>query len=143
MAYLRAIKTAKAASVGRNVRVLMLNNGSDPAAPERLLALGGQVDFETEMFTALAALMDDPMGYELFVMDADDFGGMEAGLRAFQMLRAANVRIPVILISQDCRAQVFPEERCAPIVLKAPLSMVSLRIGVEHALDEHLFWRAA
>jgi hypothetical protein len=88
-------------------------------------------------------MIDDPQGYGLFVMDTDAFGGLEAGLRAFQMLRAADVRVPVILVGRDCGAQVFPDERSAPIMLKAPLSMVSLRVGFEHALHDRVVWRAA
>lgn len=143
MKHLRAVKSEKATLVGWGVRVLMLADGVDRGAKERLVGLGGKVDTETELYTALAAMMDDPLGYGLFVMDTDAFGGIEAGLRAFQMLRAADVRIPVILVGRDCGRQVFPEERSAPILLQAPVSMVSLRVGFEHALHDRIIWRAA
>lgn len=143
MKHLRAVKNETAWVVGRGVRVLMLSDGSDPAARARLVELGSQIDAETELYTALAAMIDDPLGYALFVMDVDAFGGMEAGLRAVSMLRVAEVRIPVILVGRDCGRQVFPEERSAPIVLQAPLSLVSLRVGFEHALHERAIWRAA
>ena len=143
MKHLRAVKSEKATLVGWGVRVLMLADGVDRGAEERLVGLGGKVDTETELYTALAAMMDDPLGYGLFVMDTDAFGGIEAGLRAFQMLRAADVRIPVILVGKDCGRQVFPEERSAPILLQAPVSMVSLRVGFEHALHDRIIWRAA
>ncbi len=143
MKHLRAVKNEMATLVGWGVRVLMLSDGSDPAAQERLVGLGSQVDTESELYTALAAMIDDPLGYALFVMDVDTFGGIQAGLRAFSMLRAADVRIPVILVGRDCGRQVFPEERSAPIMLQAPLSMVSLRVGFEHALHDRVIWRAA
>ena len=143
MKHLRAVKSEKATLVGWGVRVLMLTDGSDTGAEARIVDLGGKVDIETELYTALAALIDDPLGYGLFVMDADAFGGMDIGLRAFQMLRAAGVRVPVILVSQDGGRQVFPEERAAPILLKAPLSMVALRVGFVHALYDRVVWRAA
>ena len=143
MKHLRAVKSEKATLVGWGVRVLMLADGVDRGAKERLVGLGGKVDTETELYTALAAMMDDPLGYGLFVMDTDAFGGIEAGLRAFQMLRAADVRIPVILVGRDCGRQVFPEERSAPILLQAPVSIVSLRVGFEHALHDRIIWRAA
>ena len=143
MKHLRAVKSEKATLVGWGVRVLMLADGVDRGAEERLVGLGGKVDTETELYTALAAMMDDPLGYGLFVMDTDAFGGIEAGLRAFQMLRAADVRIPVILVGKDCGRQVFPEERSAPILLQAPVSMVSMRVGFEHALHDRIIWRAA
>lgn len=143
MKHLRAVKNEKVTLVGRGVRVLMLSDGPDTAAQDRVAELGGKVDCEAELYTALAAMMDDPLGYGLFVMETDAFGGIEAGLRAFQMLRAANVRIPVILVGRDCGRQIFPEERSAPIQLQAPLSMVSLRVGFEHALHDRVIWRAA
>jgi hypothetical protein len=143
MKHLRAVKNERPTLVGWGVRVLVLNDGADLGAKERLVGLGGKVDCETELFTALAMMMDDPRGYGLFVMETDALGGIEAGLRAFKLLRAADVRIPVILVSADCPNQLFPQERSAPIVLKAPLSMVSLRVGFEHALHERAFWRAA
>jgi hypothetical protein len=143
MQHLRAVKNDTVSQVAFGLRVLMLNDGSDDTAQDRLVGLGGRVDTETELYTALAAMIDDPQGYGLFVMDTDAFGGLEAGLRAFQMLRAADVRVPVILVGRDCGAQVFPDERSAPIMLKAPLSMVSLRVGFEHALHDRVVWRAA
>lgn len=143
MKHLRAVTSETATLVGWGVRVLMLSDGSDKAAAERLMALGSQVETETELFTALAAMIDDPRGFALFVMDVDAFGGMEAGMRAFSLLRAADVRIPVILIGRDCGRQVFPQERSAPIELQSPLSMVSLRVGFEHALHDRVIWRAA
>jgi hypothetical protein len=143
MKHLRAVKNERAPLVGLGVRVLMLSAGVDSAAEDRVGQLGGKVQREAELYTALAAMMDDPLGYGLFVMDTDAFGGLEAGLRAFQMLRAAEVRIPVILVGRECGRQVFPEERSAPILLQAPLSMVSLRVGFEHALHDRVIWRAA
>lgn len=141
--HLRAVKTEMATLVGWGVRVLMLSDGLSTAPQDRLQDLGGHVDTETELYTALAALIDDPLGYALFVMEVDAFSGMEVGLRAFSMLRAADVRIPVILVGRECGRQVFPEERSAPIVLQSPLSMVSLRVGFEHALHDRVIWRAA
>lgn len=143
MKHLRAVKSERTMHVGSGVRVLILSDGSDQDADDRIVELGGKVDAETELYTALAAMMDDPQGFGLFVMQVDGFGGMDAGLRAFQMLRAAEVRIPVILVGAECGRQVFPEERSAPIVLQAPLSMVSLRVGFEHALHDRVIWRAA
>lgn len=143
MKHLRAVQNETTTLVGWGVRVLMLSDGESDLAQERLTGLGSHVDTETELYTALAAMIDDPLGYALFVMDVDAFGGIDAGMRAFSMLRAAEVRIPVILIGRDCGRQVFPEERSAPIVLQAPMSMVSLRAGFEHALHDRVIWRAA
>ena len=52
-------------------------------------------------------------------------------------------RVSVILVSAECRDQRFPQERSAPVVLRAPLSAVSLKVGFEHALRERLLYQAA
>jgi hypothetical protein len=88
-------------------------------------------------------MIDDPMGYGLFVMDCDALGGVEAGMRAAATLAAVQSRVPVILISREFSAQVFPQDRDAPVCLRAPMSAVSLRVGFEHALRDRLMWRAA
>ena len=143
MTHLRAVESKNTAQVGWDVRVLMLNDGSDDAAADRLAGLGGRIDTETEVYTAMAAVIDDPRGYGVFVMDTDAFGGLDAGLRVNSMLRAAGVTLPIILVGTDCDRPVFPDERSAPIILKAPLSMVALQVGFEHALQDRAIWRAA
>ncbi|EEW26111.1 hypothetical protein [Rhodobacter ferrooxidans] len=112
-------------------------------ASKRIAGFGGTVELETEMYAALSALLEDPVNYGLFVMDCDAFGGIEAGMKAFAMLGMLRAQMPVILISKDCAVQTFPEDRSAPIQLRAPLSAVSLRVGFEHALRERRLWRAA
>jgi hypothetical protein len=135
--------TGAALPVGYGVRVLFLS--ADPASPlrDRIAGLGGAVEAETEVYAALAAMIDDPMGYGLFVMDCDGLGGAEAGARAATTLAAVRSRVPVILISRDYAAQAFPQDRDAPVCLRAPMSAVSLRVGFEHALRDRLMWRAA
>ena len=130
-------------SVGWGVRVLLLT--AEPRSPlrDRIAGLGGMIDTETEIYAALSSMIDDPMGYGLFVMDCDGLGGIEAGQRAASTLAAVHSRVPVILVSKDHVAQVFPQERSAPVCLRAPISAVSLRVGFEHALRDRLMWRAA
>ncbi|MDZ4094780.1 MAG: hypothetical protein U1D35_07710 [Paracoccaceae bacterium] len=135
-----------AALVGWGVRVMLLaaaeSAGAD-AITSRLAGFGGLVERETELFTALEALIDDPAGYGLFVMECEGFGGLEMGQKAFAMLGQLKARLPVILVAQDCGVQVFPEDRSAPVQLRAPLSAVALRVGFEHALRERLLRVAA
>lgn len=137
-------KLSDAEPVAWGVRVLLV---ADPAgvaqALPRVTGLGGAVEAVDELFTGLEAVIDDPAGYGLFVMVCDDLGGLEAGQRAFALLRAAGCRMPVILASSDCAAQVFPDDYDAPVILRAPLSAVALRLGFEHALRDRLLWRAA
>ncbi|MFZ1469156.1 MAG: hypothetical protein WAT09_09270 [Paracoccaceae bacterium] len=129
--------------VGWGVRVLFLTAQDDSPLMARISGMGGTVDLETEVYAALSAMIDDPMGYGLFVMDCDGLGGIEAGERAAATLVAVNSRVPVILVSQDQASQVFPQDKTAPVRLRAPLSAVSLRVGFEHALRDRLMWLAA
>lgn len=135
--------TSDALPVAWGVRVLLLSADDRSPLQGRIAGLGGSVETETEFYSALAAMIDDPMGYGLFVMECDGLGGIEAGMRAATTLAAVNSRIPMILVSADHTAQVFPQERTEPVRLRAPLSAVALRVGFEHALRDRLMWRAA
>lgn len=129
--------------VGWGVRVLVLASSAEDPLVARVAALGGPVEVETELYAALAAMIDDPTGYGLFVMDCDGFGGGEAGQRARRALAAVQSRVPVILLSREHDHHAFPQEREAAVTLRAPVSAVSLRVGFEHALRDRLAWRAA
>jgi hypothetical protein len=135
--------TAVALPVGWGVRVLLLTANATNFLQDRISSLGGSVEVETETYAALAAIIDDPMGYGLFVMDCDELGGPDAGRLAAVTLAAVQSRVPVILISKGHAAQVFPQEKSQPVCLRAPISTVSLRVGFEHALRDRLIWRAA
>lgn len=146
MQMIRTVGSEGATLVGWGVRVLLLSSeAEDGPIARRLASLGGKVDVADELFAALSEVIDDPAGYGLFVVDcdADGVGGLEAAQRAVQMLSGAMARIPVILVSQDCRQQQFPAERTEAVVLRAPLSAVSLKVGFEHALRDRLAYLAA
>lgn len=132
--------------VGKAVRVLVLTaEGETGTMGRRLAGLGARVDVVDELFSALSDLIDDPAGYGLFVVDCDsaNVGGLEAAQRAIKMLGDVAQRVPVILVSSKCRDQRFPQDRAAPVVLRAPLSAVSLKVGFEHALRERRLYQAA
>lgn len=135
MQILRAIETDKAQPVGLSVRTMVLTAGASDSTIQRIAGLGCRVEREDELFAALDKLLSDPSGYGLFIMDADSFGGLTAGHRAFRLLGEVAQRVPVILYSAECREQVFPQGRDKPTVLRAPLSSISLRVGFEHALQ--------
>lgn len=132
-----------AVPVAWGVRALLVAADGAEAAIQRIAELGGTVERADELFTGLDAAIDDPSGYGLFVMLCDGIGGLAAGQRAFALLRAAGCRMPVILASSDCEAQMFPDDHDAPVTLRAPFSQLALRLGFEHALRDRLLWRAA
>lgn len=146
MQVFRQIDTESAALVGWGVRVMLLSpNGGEGAGrvADRISGFGGLVETEADLFSAIEALQADGTGYGLFVMECDPYGGLEAGRRAVAMMGQSAERTRVILISREVEVQTFPENHRAPILLRSPLSAVSLRVGFEHALRERLVYLAA
>jgi hypothetical protein len=146
MQVLRAIDTETAALVGWGVRVMLLSpsGGEGPGrVADRIAGLGGVVEVETDLYAAIETLTEDATGYGLFVMECDGFGGVQAGRNAVSMLGRVVERMPVMLVSSEVAVQTFPEQPNAPVLLRAPLSSVALRVGFEHALRERLIYMAA
>jgi hypothetical protein len=146
MQLFRPIEAESAALVGWGVRVMLLSpNGGEGAGrlADRIAGFGGLIEAEADLFAAAEAMQADATGYGLFVMECDPYGGLEAGQRAVRLMGRAGERTRVILISREVGEQRFPESVHDPILLRAPLSAVSLRVGFEHALRERLVYRAA
>ena len=144
MQLVRSFEQSHAAQVGFGIRALLVSSeGLDNPIRHRLAGLGSLVEATDDLFIGLEAVLEDPAGYGLLVIDCDVIGGIDAGHRAFMMLGEMSRRVPVILISSECKGQHFPEDRSAPVTLRAPLSMVSMRVGFEHALRERLLVRVA
>lgn len=139
MQLVRSFEQSHAAQVGFGIRVLLVSSeASENPVQRRLAGLGSLVELTDDLFIGLEAAIEDPAGYGLLVIDCDMIGGIAAGRRAFAMLGETVRRLPVILISKDCQQQQFPEDRTSPVVLRAPLSAISMRVGFEHALRERL-----
>jgi hypothetical protein len=146
MQLFRQIDPGTAALVGWGVRVMLLSpNGGEGSGrvAERIAGFGGLIETEADMFSCVDAIAEDATGFGLLVIECDAFGGLEAGRRVLSMLGSAGERLPVMLISREVREQVFPQDGNAPILLRAPLSAVSLRVGFEHALRDRLVYMAA
>jgi hypothetical protein len=143
MQVFRPIDYVPATLVGRGFKVMLAGCDAESAVAGKLARLGGEVEAEPEGFMALGAVMDDPQGYGLFVINADGVGGDEAAQRICALLKGAYPRLPVIIVGGDCAEQRFPEEIVEPVRLRAPLSAVSLRVGFEHAMRERMMWNHA
>lgn len=136
----------EASIVGWGVRVLLLSPAEDvtqSAAGVRIAGLGGSVELENEAFAALDTLILEETGFGLLVIECDAFGGLEGGRNLVSMLHKGGVSMPVILLSSDCTQQEFPYEFNSPVVLRAPVSAVGLRVGFEHAMRDRLVFQAA
>ena len=137
MQVFRAFDQENAAVAGWGIRVLLLGeNAMQGRVLRHLASLGSSVETTDELYAALCAVIDDPVGYGLFVIDCDSVGGLEAGRKAVQVLNGSDSKVPVILVSTECGEQIFPQDRRAPTLLRAPLSSVAMRVGFEHALRD-------
>lgn len=135
-----------ASLVGLGLRVMFASGERSEHSPrirERLAGVGLVLEEAEDIYSAIAAVLDDPAGYGLFVIDADSLGGVDAVDRALSCQGGDRGRVPMIVISADCREQRFPDDRSEPVRLRAPLSAVSLRVGLEHSLRDRLKWRMA
>ena len=124
---------------GTGVRVMLLSGeGERGPIARRLSALGAEVETRGELYTAMSEILDDPSDKGLFVVDCDTTNaeGIEQARRALHVLFETGRHLPIILISSTCQRQSFPEDRRAPVELRAPLSAVSLKVGFEHALRD-------
>lgn len=130
--------------IGEGVRIQLLAAAADcEALIARLVATGAEVEAATDLYAALGDLIEDPCDFGLFVMDCDTFGGIEAGRRAAALLGRLQHPVPVILVTRDCTEQHFPDDWREPAVLRAPVSSVALRVGMEQLLRHRFGWDRA
>lgn len=143
MQMFRMDEARQASPVGWGVQALLLADPADDRLATGVARFGVRLTHEGELYAALSAIADDPAEWGLLVVDCDRFGGLAAVQRALALLGEDAQRVPTILISADCAAQEFPEDRHSPIRLRGPVSSLALRVGIEHALRDRLVWRAA
>jgi hypothetical protein len=118
------------------VRVMLLTTRPDGECAQRLASYGSLVDVEGELFAALSGMIDDPMGYDLFVMDCDAFGGIEGAERAISTLVAADARMRVMLISDEFDVPAYPLGRRTAVCLPGWISEAGFRRGFDHVLRD-------
>ncbi|GHC47735.1 hypothetical protein GCM10007315_07000 [Gemmobacter tilapiae] len=122
--------------VARPMRVVYLS-AADLSEIEtmaiRLSGLGAGMSHAEDTYAAVEMVMDHPGGFGLLIADCDSLGGIEEGDKLFRMLGESIQQLPVILTATDLAEQVFPTDKSAPIRLRAPLTPVALRLGIEHA----------
>jgi hypothetical protein len=118
------------------VRVMLLTDRPEGQTALRLATYGSLVEIEDEFFAALSRILDDPMGYDLFVMDCDAFGGIDAAERAVAALIAADARMRVILVSREFDIPAYPLGRRSAVCLPDAVSEAGFRQGFDHVLRD-------
>lgn len=141
MQFFRQEQVEISAILGWRIRVLVLT-APDPAQESkvavRIADLGGAVEVEYEAFSALDTLIMDRTGFGLFVIECDAVGGLDVGRNLVSLLHKGGVSLPTLLISSDCTEGEFSTDSQAPVVLRAPVSPMSLRLGFEHTLRNRI-----
>lgn len=121
------------------VRVMLLTDLPEGATAHRLAGLGSVLEVEEDFHTALAAMIDDPLGYDLFVMDCDGYGGIEAAERAIALLISAEARMRVMLLSAEFDVPAYPLGRRTAVCLPNSVPEEGFRRGFDHALRDRAF----
>jgi len=117
-------------------RVMLLTSQPEGDTAQRLSGYGSLVEARHQMAAALKAVLDDPLGFDLFVMDCDGFGGMDGGEAAIAALIAHDARMRVMLVSRDFDVPAFPLGRRTAVCLPADASEDSFRRGFVHVLRD-------
>lgn len=117
-------------------RVMLLTDCFDGLTGQRLADLGSLVDVRNSLEVAVATVLKDPIGYDLFVMDCDGFGGISGAERAISSLIAGDAKMRVMLVSQEFDVPVYPLGRRTAVCLPHDVSDASFHIGFDHVLRD-------
>jgi hypothetical protein len=119
-----------------SVRVMLLTDHPDSRSGQRLAEFGGLVDVSDVIEDAVASVLDDPIGYDLFVMECDGFGGIAGAEQAISSLIARDARMRVMLVSREFDVPAYPLGRRSAVCLPDDVSDASFRIGFDHVLRD-------
>lgn len=118
------------------VRVMLLSDFPEGRTGQRLAEFGSVVDLADDLEDAVAAILDDPFGYDLLVMDCDGFGGIDGAEKVISALIAGDAKMRVMLVSEDFDVPAYPLGRRTAVCLPKEVSDASFRIGFDHVLRD-------
>jgi hypothetical protein len=118
------------------VRIMLLTDHSDGRTAQFLTDFGSLVDVSDKLEDAVTAILRDPFGYDLFVMDCDGFGGIAGAEQAISSLIAGAAKMRVMLVSREFDVAVYPLGRRTAVCLPEDVSETSFRIGFDHVLRD-------
>lgn len=120
------------------VRVMLLTDRAEGSTGRRLVDYGSVVDMADDLEEAVTGILDDPFGYDLFVMDCDGFGGIAGAERAISTLIAGDAKMRVMLVSREFDVPTYPLGRRTAVCLPEDVSETSFRIGFDHVLRDRV-----
>ncbi|WP_137111539.1 hypothetical protein [Rhodobacter sp. SY28-1] len=118
------------------VRVMVLTDQGDGRTCQRLVEYGSLVDATDDLHDAVATILRDRVGYDLFVMDCDAFGGIAGAEQAISALIAGDAKMRVMLVSREFDVPAYPLGRRTAVCLPEDVSDASFRIGFDHVLRD-------
>lgn len=118
------------------VRVMLLTDQTDGRTAQRLADYGSVLDLSEDLDEAIAGILEDPFGYDLFVMECDGFGGIAGAEQAISTLIAGAAKMRVMLISREFDVPAYPLGRRTAVCLPEDVSDASFRIGFDHVLRD-------
>lgn len=118
------------------VRVMLLTDHVESRTARLLADYGSVVDTAEDLEDAVSAILDDPFGYDLFVMDCDGFGGIAGAEQAISTLIAGDAKMRVMLVSREFDVPAYPLGRRTAVCLPEDVSDTSFRIGFDHVLRD-------
>lgn len=118
------------------VRVMLLTDQTDGRTAQRLADYGSVLDLSEDLDEAIAGILEDPFGYDLFVMECDGFGGIAGAEQAISTLIAGAAKMRVMLISREFDVPAYPLGRRTAVCLPQDVSDASFRIGFDHVLRD-------
>jgi hypothetical protein len=118
------------------VRVMLLTDQGHGLTARRLTQYGSVVDVAEDLEDAVSTILDDPMGYDLFVMECDGFGGIAGAEQAIAALIAGDAKMRVMLVSREFDVPAYPLGRRTAVCLPEDVSEASFRIGFDHVLRD-------
>jgi hypothetical protein len=132
------LRTAQKPGTGQveGLRVMLLTDSLDGMSALRLAEYGSAVDVRHDVDIALFGMLNDPFGYDLFVMDCDRTVGIDGAEAAIASLIAADARMRVILVSKEFDEPVYPFGRRAAVCLPASVPDDGFRRGLDHVLRD-------
>ena len=120
------------------VRVMVLTDRPEGETASRLASYGSLVETRPALPAALSRLLEDRIGYDLFVMDCDAFGGVSAAEQAIAALIAADARMRVMLVSAEFDTPAYPLGRRTAVCLPEDVTDSAFRQGFDHVLRDRV-----
>ena len=111
--------------------LLVGSSGREGYTARALDRFGLQPELIDTIPEAISLLQEAPSPSALLIMRCRGSMALQAGRRLWADLRRLGRARPVVLISEACQGQSFPCRSEGPIILRAPVSALALRLAFE------------